>query len=59
MDQTPRVVKDPTLLDVFAAFAANALLAQDMWPDDLLAKMSFDFAEDLLAESERRHANRN
>lgn len=58
MAPTPRVVKDPTLLDIFAAFVANALVAQDMWPDDHLAKMSFDFAEELLAESEVRHGHR-
>lgn len=58
MAPTPRVVRDPTLLDVFAAFIAHALVAQDMWPDDHLAKMSFDFAEELLAESEKRHGHR-
>ena len=57
VDQTPRVVKDPTLLDVFAAFVTHAVIVSGV--NHVNAADVYDTAELLLSESERRHANRN
>ena len=56
VDQTPRVVKEPTLLDVFAIFIMHAGVVsgqKHVYPDDV-----YDLAEALLIESERRHGTR-
>lgn len=56
-------MRDPTLLDVYAAFVAHAVLSSGR---DSMSRSNvfnaanvFDVAEALLIESERRHANRN
>lgn len=51
-----RVVKDPTLLDVFAAFVAHAYITRVGGMGE--AVEIYDIAEELLAESERRHGHR-
>jgi hypothetical protein len=56
MDQTPRVVRDPTLLDVFAAFLAHACVARGDLQID--AGYIYNAAELLLDESEVRHGHR-
>jgi hypothetical protein len=50
-------VKDPTLLDVFAAFITHAVIVSGV--THVNAADVYDTAELLLIESERRHANRN
>ena len=56
MDQTPRTVKDPTLLDVFAAFITHAVIVSGV--THVNAADVYDTAELLLSESERRHGTR-
>lgn len=50
-------MKDPTLLDVFAAFVTHAVIVSGV--SHVNAADVYDTAELLLSESERRHANRN
>lgn len=50
-------MKDPTLLDVFAAFIMHASMASGQ--KTIYAAHVYDLAEAMLIESERRHANRN
>ena len=56
VDQTPRTVKDPTLLDVFAAFITHAVIVSGV--NHVNAADVYDTAELLLSESERRHGTR-
>ena len=50
-------MKEPTLLDVFAAFVMHAAIVSGL--RNVNAQDVYDTAEDMLKESERRHANRN
>jgi hypothetical protein len=50
-------VKDPTLLDVFAAFIMHAAIVSGL--RNVNAKDVYDTAEDMLIESERRHGQRH
>ena len=52
-----RVVREPTLLDVFAAFIQHAVIVSGQ--QHVTAQDVYDAAEGMLRESERRHANRN
>lgn len=49
-------MKDPTLLDVFAAFVVHAAIVSDK--KHMKAVDVYDVAEALLAESEVRHGHR-
>lgn len=49
-------MKDPTLLDVFAAFVTHAVIVSGVTHVD--AADVYDTAELLLSESERRHGTR-
>lgn len=49
-------MKDPTLLDVFAAFVMHAVIVSDQ--RNVNAQDVYDTAEDMLKESERRHGTR-
>ncbi len=48
-------MKEPTLLDVFAAFVAHAYITR---VGDVGVAEIYDIAEQLLAESEKRHGHR-
>lgn len=48
-------MKEPTLLDVFAAFVTHAYITR---VGDVEVVEIYDIAEELLAESERRHGHR-